>query len=89
MKFATLPNGTPDGRLHIVSRDLTRCQPATAAQTLQQALESWTTLEPALQSQSGAINAGAGTPFDITKTLAPCPAPGNGWTAPPSTAMAS
>ncbi|MCB1409277.1 MAG: fumarylacetoacetate hydrolase, partial [Rhodobacteraceae bacterium] len=38
MKLATLPNGTPDGRLHVVTRDLTRCAPAQAVTTLQAAL---------------------------------------------------
>ena len=73
MKLATLPDGTRDGRLHIVSRDLGRCQPAAAAQTLQAALENWDTLAPALEAQSKAANAGAGTVFDPTKALAPLP----------------
>ena len=73
MKLATLPDGTPDGRLHIVSRDLTRCQPAEAAQTLQAALENWAAVEPALQAQSAAVNAGAGVPFDPAAALAPLP----------------
>ena len=30
MKLATLRNGTRDGRLVVVSRDLTRCQPVPA-----------------------------------------------------------
>ncbi|MCB1387888.1 MAG: fumarylacetoacetate hydrolase family protein [Rhodobacteraceae bacterium] len=73
MKLATMPNGTPDGRLHIVSRDLRRCQPAEAAPTLQAALESWTGVEAALRAQSDAVNAGAGQPFDIAAALAPLP----------------
>jgi fumarylacetoacetate (FAA) hydrolase len=73
MKLATLPNGTPDGRLHIVSRDLSRCQPAEAAQTLQAALESWTALEPALRAQYEAVNGGAGGAFDPAAALAPLP----------------
>ena len=39
MKFATLPDGTADGRLHLVSRDLTRAVPCAAARTLQAALD--------------------------------------------------
>ena len=27
MRFATLPNGTPDGRLHVISRDNARAAP--------------------------------------------------------------
>lgn len=41
MKFATLANNTPDGRLHLVSRDLSRCAPAEAAPTLQALIENW------------------------------------------------
>ena len=73
MKFATLPNGQPDGRLHLVSRDLTRCVAAEAAPTLQAALENWTALEPALRAQYAALNAGGGAPFDPAKALAPLP----------------
>ncbi len=73
MKLATLADGTPDGRLHVVSRDLTRCQPAEAARSLQAALEDWAALEPALRAQSEAVNAGAGAPFDPAAALAPLP----------------
>lgn len=73
MRFATLPNGTPDGRLHIVSRDNSRCVPAQAAQTLQSALESWDALQGALQAEYDALNAGGGAPFDATAALAPLP----------------
>jgi fumarylacetoacetate (FAA) hydrolase len=73
MKFATLPNGKPDGRLHLVSRDLSRCAPARAAETLQAALENWIALEPALKAEYDALNAGAGAPFDAAGALAPLP----------------
>ncbi len=73
MKFATLPNGTPDGRLHIVSRDLTRAAPANAAQTLQAALEDWAALAPKLAAEYDAVNAGAGAAFDQSAALAPLP----------------
>jgi len=73
MKLSTLPDGSPDGRLHVVSRDLARAQPAHAAQSLQAALEAWETLAPALQAQSAAVNAGDGAPFDPTRALAPLP----------------
>ncbi len=73
MRFATLPNGTPDGRLHIVSRDNARCTPSTTAETLQAALEDWDALTPALQAEYEALNAGGGDPFDGTKALAPLP----------------
>ncbi|MCB1347426.1 MAG: fumarylacetoacetate hydrolase family protein [Maritimibacter sp.] len=73
MKFATLANGTPDGRLHVVSRDLTRAQPAEAAETLQEALEHWTEVEAELQAQSDAVNAGAGVAFAPATAMAPLP----------------
>lgn len=73
MKLATLRNGTPDGRLHVVSRDLERCEPAEAAQTLQDALEGWSRVEPALQAQYANVNAGAGARFDPASALAPLP----------------
>ena len=73
MKFATLPNGEPDGRLHVVSRDLTRAAPARAAETLQAALENWTTLEATLAAEYKTLNDGGGTPFDPSAALAPLP----------------
>src|SRR5579871_6838775 len=73
MKFATLPNGTPDGRLNVVSRDLKRAAPVKAAETLQQALENWAALEPKLAAEYEAVNAGGGAAFDPAKALAPLP----------------
>ena len=73
MKLATLDNDTPDGRLHIVSRDLTRAAPAEACETLQAALESWEVVEAALAAQYEAVNAGAGGVFDPATALAPLP----------------
>ena len=73
MKLATMPNGKPDGRLHVVSRDLKRAAPAQAAETLQAALEAWDALAPKLAAEYEAINAGAGAPFNSAKALAPLP----------------
>lgn len=76
MKLATLKNGTPDGRLHLVSRDLTRAVAAQAAQTLQLALERWTDAVGALTAQYDALNAGpvAGeVAFDPAQAMAPLP----------------
>lgn len=73
MKFATLANNTPDGRLHLVSRDLSRCAPAEAAPTLQALIENWDALAPALQAQYEALNTGGGEPFDPASALAPLP----------------
>jgi fumarylacetoacetate (FAA) hydrolase len=73
MKFATLDDGAPDGRLHLVSRDHRRCAPAAAASTLQAALEEWEALEPALQAEYAELNAGGGGPFEPGVALAPLP----------------
>ena len=73
MKFATLPNGRPDGRLHVVSRDLTRATPARAAETLQAALENWTELKPKLAAEYQRLDLAGGEPFDPSAALAPLP----------------
>jgi fumarylacetoacetate (FAA) hydrolase len=73
MKLATLDNGTPDGRLHVVSRDHARCAPAAAAPTLQAALELWSKIEAALQAEYDALNAGGGDAFAPSRALAPLP----------------
>lgn len=76
MRFATLPNGTPDGRLHLISRDNARAVPAKAATTLQAALEAWEELAPALEAEYAALNAGraeGSVAFDPAKALAPLP----------------
>ena len=50
MKLATLKNGTRDGKLVVVSRDLTRyCGADNIATSLQDALDNWATAEPLLQ----------------------------------------
>lgn len=73
MKLATLPDGSKDGRLHLVSRDHARCTPALAATTLQAALEDWEGLAPALTAEYEALNRGGGQPFDPAGALAPLP----------------
>jgi fumarylacetoacetate (FAA) hydrolase len=77
MKLATLRDGTRDGRLVVVSRDLTSCAPAPdLARTLQKALDHWAAAEPHLQALSDEINGGkiAGTmDFDPDECLAPLP----------------
>src|SRR3546814_4170117 len=50
MKLATLRDGTRDGRLVVVSKDLTRCSDAQhIAPTMQAALDDWERLAPALE----------------------------------------
>jgi fumarylacetoacetate (FAA) hydrolase len=53
MKLATLRDGSRDGKLVVVSRDLTRYAHARhVAPTLQVALEQWKSVEPALRALS-------------------------------------
>jgi len=59
MKLATLKTGSRDGRLQLVSRDLTRCVDARAATTLQQALDTWAETAPLLRDEARALEAGA------------------------------
>jgi fumarylacetoacetate (FAA) hydrolase len=64
VKLATLRDGTRDGRLLVVSRDLASCAPAPAsAHTLQKALDDWGAVLPKLLALSDELNAGkiAGT----------------------------
>ncbi len=60
MKLATLKDGSRDGRLVVVSRDLQHCLlvPDIAA-TLQQALDDWRNVEPQLRQRYEELNAGA------------------------------
>jgi fumarylacetoacetate (FAA) hydrolase len=59
MKLASVKNGSRDGLLVVVSRDLTRCVavPAVAA-TMQQLLDNWSTLAVKLQNVYQALNDG-------------------------------
>jgi fumarylacetoacetate (FAA) hydrolase len=64
MKLATLKNGTRDGRLVVVSRDLTRCTDASsAARTMQEALDNWERAEPRLQDLATALETNS-VPWD-------------------------
>ncbi|WP_439140880.1 fumarylacetoacetate hydrolase family protein [Planktotalea sp.] len=73
MKLATLNDGTPDGRLHVVSTDLTRAEPAEGVQTLQALMEDWDGLSPALEAQYARVNQGTGSAFEPEEALAPLP----------------
>jgi fumarylacetoacetate (FAA) hydrolase len=77
MKLASLQQGR-DGRLVIVSDDLTRCLPVPGlALTLQQALDHWETVAPALAELSVALNRGDhlpdALPFDEAHCASPLP----------------
>ena len=77
MRLATLPNGTPDGRLVLVSPDLRQCVPAgERAKTLQMALERWAEIEPQLRELQWALDQGSSRraePFEVSNALAPLP----------------
>jgi fumarylacetoacetate (FAA) hydrolase len=60
MKLATLKNDTRDGRLVVVSRDLTQCSDvAHIAPTLQAALDDWHAAAPRLERVAEGIETGA------------------------------
>ena len=77
MKFATLRDGTPDGRLLLVSHDLSRAVVAgSIASNLLQALCRWPEAEAALQSVYERLNAGdapGALAFDPAQCAAPLP----------------
>ncbi|MCB1908486.1 MAG: fumarylacetoacetate hydrolase family protein [Rhodocyclaceae bacterium] len=77
MKLCTLDRGGRDGRLAVVSRDLTICQAVSdIAPTLQSALDDWSGCEPRLREVSAALeNAHArhAEPFEPRACLAPLP----------------
>src|SRR5688572_12295168 len=75
MKLASLKH-TRDGRLVVVSRDLTRCVDASVvAPTLQAALDQWRAAEPRLQEIADALEADriAHLPFDPKQCASPLP----------------
>ncbi|WP_323012103.1 fumarylacetoacetate hydrolase family protein [Castellaniella sp.] len=77
MKFATLKNQTRDGRLVLVSRDLSCCVAVPdIAPTLQAALDDWDACQPALQIAYDRLNAGThegAQPFDPAACHSPLP----------------
>ena len=76
MKLATLNDGSRDGKLVVVSRDLARyAAAANIAQTMQAALEGWESIAPRLQTLSDTLNSGeiGGEPFDQEAAHSPLP----------------
>ena len=60
MKLATLKNGTRDGKLVVVSKDLTQYTSAELiAPTLQAALDNWVTIAPKLQQLAEQVALGS------------------------------
>lgn len=75
MKLASLKHGR-DGRLVIVSRDLTKaCSADDIAATLQEALDRWDQVEQSLQARSAALNAGEIDSFSFKQQECASPLP--------------
>ena len=77
MKLATLKDGTRDGQLAVVSRDLKTAHLADGiAATLQRALDDWGFIAPQLEQLSEQLNAGKARrsfDFDPKRCMAPLP----------------
>ena len=77
MKLATLKDGSRDGQLVVVSRDLSQAHYATGiANSLQQVLDDWAFMTPQLEDLSVALNQGRARhafAFDPAQCMAPLP----------------
>ena len=77
MKLATLKDGTRDGQLMVVARDLKTAQLADGvARTLQKALDDWTFIAPQLEQIYQDLNQGRGRrsfDFEPKNCMAPLP----------------
>jgi fumarylacetoacetate (FAA) hydrolase len=75
MKLATLKDGTRDGQLAVVSRDLKTCVLADGiASTMQRALDDWHFIAPQLEDRYEELNAGRAHrsfDFDPKRCMAP------------------
>jgi fumarylacetoacetate (FAA) hydrolase len=76
MKLGTIKNGTRDGQLVVVKRDLSEYAPFDGtARTMQEALDDWDRVEPELQKLAAKLENGevSGTPVDVDKFHSPLP----------------
>jgi fumarylacetoacetate (FAA) hydrolase len=77
MKLATYKDGSRDGQLLVVSRDLSSAHYATGiASKLQQVLDDWNFLSPQLQDLYETLNSGKARhafPFESAQCMAPLP----------------
>lgn len=77
MKLATYQDGSRDGQLVVVSRDLRLAHFATGIATrLQQVLDDWNFLSPQLEALSQSLNHGRtrhAFTFDVRRCMAPLP----------------
>ena len=77
MKLATYKDGSRDGQLVVVSRDLSTAHYATGiAERMQQALDDWNFISPQLQDLYDTLNQGKARhafPFEPARCMAPLP----------------
>jgi fumarylacetoacetate (FAA) hydrolase len=77
MKLATLKDGSRDGQLAVVSRDLSQAHYATGhARTMQQLLDDWNFISPQLEDLYSTLNQGRARhafAFDARQCMAPLP----------------
>ena len=77
MKLATYKDGSRDGQLVVVSRDLATAHYATGiADRLQQVLDDWGFLSSQLQDLSDSLNGGKARhafPFEPARSMGPLP----------------
>ncbi|MCB1384895.1 MAG: fumarylacetoacetate hydrolase family protein [Nitratireductor sp.] len=76
MKLASLKDGSRDGRLAVVSKDLMMFADAShIAATLQHALDDWAAVEADLAAECERLESGeiAGQPFDPARAMSPLP----------------
>jgi len=77
MKLASLKDGSRDGQLAVVSRDLSTAHFAAGhARTLQQLLDDWNFISPQLEDLYATLNGGKARhafPFDPRQCMAPLP----------------
>lgn len=76
MKLATLRDGSRDGSLVVVKRDLSAWVRATGVSpSLQAALDGWDAAAPKLRALADQLESGAvkGEPYDATRLMAPLP----------------
>jgi fumarylacetoacetate (FAA) hydrolase len=87
MKLATLKDSTRDGKLVVVSKDLTRCtEVGHIARTLQAALDDWAHVAPRLQLVADGLETGAQPAVRFHEHDAAAPLPrGVDWITPSST----
>ena len=77
MKLASYKDGSRDGQLVVVSRDLSMaCYATGIANRMQQVLDDWSYMAPQLQDLSHELNHGKARhafPFDPQRCMAPLP----------------